>query len=456
MTTKRDLTGITDRHSEGRSGGKRWRLRMRGVPGHEGIVTELFDDLDAAVRRRNELRRKREGGRENPAERAPVEAGAVTLTAIRTSYLKTLRLEKPTDHYLETVELVLTRAIASGLDNVRSPTWADDALEWLDTLAVDAGHPRAGDPASTATRNAYRAILGGALNHAADERRWLERNPLHAKKKRRTKHRKLERAARHSEKSTHKIIPVPLLATMVSDRARFIHDARRQEAVDAIAAHNGDKQAAAVTLKCSLASVYNRLARPADAEDPRWLIAVLMAYTGMRLGQAVELEWRDVNLPGRTLRFRPEVVGNRSGTDKVVEIEDELHDILAGIVPSGPHVVPTPAERDSKRGTVRHMSRAWLKDAFDAFLARNGAGDHNAHDFRHTFICMLTAMGTPTADVQRRVNHADSDMTSRYADHLLNSYRSDCAGWGGKLRLRNSPPSPRIVPMAGNGTASAG
>ncbi len=86
------------------------------------------------------------------------------------------------------------------------------------------------------------------------------------------------------------------------------------------------------------------------------------------------------------------------------------------------------------------MRRQWLTESFDQYLAAHGAAGHNAHDFRHSFVCLLTAMGVPTGDVKKRVNHSDVQMTTRYADHMLAQYRRDCAGWGRVLRLRGNGP----------------
>jgi integrase len=443
-TKKVDMTHITDRHIEGRVGGQRWRLRMRGVPGHKGVVSEMFDTLDEAILRRSELNRARGHAEDQPAQAVPVEAGSVSLTQIKASYLRTLDEVEPTAHYRETVAMVLDRAIAANLDDVRDPTWTEHCLAWLDGLTIAPDHPRAGEPASSATKRAYRAILGGALNHAVDEKEWLAKNPFLRIKKRRTKAEKLRRDAQRSITGAHKIIPVEMLARIVSDGSRFIVDAKRQEAEAMVAACKGDKVAAAAALKVNPGTVYNRLARPEQVEDPRWMIGVLLAYTGMRLGQAVHLEWRDVNMTERTIRLRPEIAGNRSGTDATVPMESELYEILASIVPSGDYVVPTPVEVDSKRQRTRAMSRAWLKDSFDGFLARCGAGDHTAHDFRHSFVCMLTAMGVQDLEIKRRVNHAQIEMTSRYADHLLTTYKRDCATWGCVLRLRSFIPPKRI------------
>ncbi len=428
--------GIEDRWSStaGRSGkGKRWRLRMRGLPGHERPVVELFDDLEKAVDRRAELLR----AKDDPAEQR-VEAGKVSLADIATSYHKWLSAsqDKPTEHYLDTVEHVLARAVDAGLNNVRARTWADDAHGWIQSLTAQRHGQKKAKPAAESTRRAYRAILGGALNYAVDVREWLAANPFRKIKTRRTKAKRLRIQSQTTESNAHKIIPVPVLASLVGDAARWRVDAKRQQAEEAVAKHHGDKEAAAKALKVSVATVYNRLARHDRHEDPRWMIAVLMTYTGMRLGQAVGLQWSDLDLAARTIRLRPEVIGNKSGVDSTVEMEDELHDVLEDYPRRGALVVPDPIEPNTKKKSKRTMRRQWLTESFDQYLASHGAAGHNAHDFRHSFVCMLTAMGVPTADVRRRVNHSDVAMTSRYADHMLATYRRACMGWDGALKLR--------------------
>lgn len=434
---KRKHPGIEDRwsSSRGRSGkGMRWRLRMRGLPGHEGTVVELFDDLQKAMDRREKLLH----AKSDPAE-SRVEAGRVRLVDIAKNYLRALRegQDKPTDHYLETVEHVLARAVDAELDDVRSPLWAANAHRWLQNLTAQRHGQKVPTPASEATRRAYRAILGGALNYAVDVKEWITTNPFRKIKARETKAKRLRIASQTIESNAHKIIPVSILSKLVSNSSRWRVDEKKGEVVVVLERHHGNKEAAAAEMKVSVATIYNRLARIDRVEDPRWLIAVLLTYTGMRLGQAVGLEWSDIDLVDRTIRLRPEVVGNKSGKDATVEIEQELFDILETVPRRGALVVPDPVEPNTKKKTRWPLRRQWLTESFDQFLLAHGAVGHTAHDFRHSFVCMLTAMGVPTADVRRRVNHSDVAMTARYADHLLASYRKTCSEWGGVLRLRD-------------------
>jgi len=330
---------------------------MSGLPGHEGGVVELFDDLRQAKDRRAELLRVRS----DPAS-VRVEAGKVSLADIGTSYLRSLKegQDRPTEHYIETVEHVVERAVAAGLDDVRDSQWAESVQRWLQGLTAQRHGQKHAKPASEATRRMYRAILGGAINYAVDVREWLTANPFRKIKARKTKAKRLRIAAQTTEGNAHKIISLPVLARLVSDAARWRVDAKRLEAVAALERHGGDKDAAARDLKVSVATIYNRLGRAGRSDDPRWLMAVLMAYTGMRLGQAIGLEWADIDLTSRTLRLRPEVVGNKSGVDATVEMENELHGILASAPRRGALVVPDPVEPNSKRKTNRPLRRQWL------------------------------------------------------------------------------------------------
>jgi DNA-binding NtrC family response regulator len=118
----------------------------------------------------------------------------------------------------------------------------------------------------------YRAILGGAINYAVDQKEWLRSNPFRKIKMRRTKSKRLRIAAQTTQSSAHKIIPIPILTALVSDAARWRVDAKRQEIDTVLARHHGIATAAAADLGVSLATVYNRLARQDRQEDPRWMV----------------------------------------------------------------------------------------------------------------------------------------------------------------------------------------
>lgn len=417
-----DMWGLSGRKGKG----KRWRLRIQGLPGHDRPVVELFDDLGEAKGRRNEL----VAAKGRPMDR--IDAGTVRLSQIAAAYLKALRADEhpPTDHYLDAVEHILARAVVAGLDDVRHPLWARNVQAWLKGLTACRNGQVTAKPASVATKRQYRAVLGGAINFAIGDLRALRDSPFRGTAPRRTKSRRIAQA-KASGVAAHQIIPLPVLRALVADDARRWRDPER-EAVEQLLAANPDKQAAADALGVHLSTIYNRLNQPVR-EDPRWLLVAILAYTGMRFGQAYALEWRDLDLDQRTVCLRAEVVGNRSGHETVVELEDELVEILTAIPKEqrAGLVVPDPVS-----AAGRPMRRAWLRESLGDYLAERGAAGHTAHDFRHSFVALLTAMGIPTADVRRRVNHSDISMTARYADHLLAGYRKECRGWGGVLRMR--------------------
>jgi len=429
-TPKLDLTGIEDRWSaaDRKGKGRRWRLRMRGLPGHEKPVVELFDDLDAAIVRRDELER----AKKDPLHR--IDAGRVSLAEVATAYVASLRTDPnpPTEGYMRTVAMVLQRAVDAGLDDLRMPGWAQAAISWIAQLRAKRHGQLTDAPASPSTQREYRAILGGALNYAVHTMGVLAHNPLRAIPARRTKARRMDVQSRLQERDRSKIIPIEALRRLVADAARWMDDVLRAAAIAAIERHKGSREQAARSLRVHVSTIHNRLARAERREDPRWILACLLTYTGMRIGQALALRWEDIDDTAQTIRLRADVVGNKSGIEAAIEIEPELREILAQRPRDGELVVPDPAEASG-----RLCKRTWLRDTFDAFLAKHGAKDHSAHDLRHSFVCLLTAMGIPTADVRRRVNHANIMMTSRYADHLIAAYRPLVANWKGSLRLRS-------------------
>lgn len=396
---------------------------------------EWFDEVDDAIRRRDDLLRARVGDR-------PVEASKVRLTEIIPKYMAHLTANGATEKYKSHVLAILNRAIAANLDDVRSKGFPVAARNWLDGLKAKRNNQITETPASTRTRLQYQVTLKAALAYTVADLGWLNFNPMTTAAKPRTKWRRIQEDLAKHERSARKIITLPVLCGLVSDASRWTRNADRDATLAAIQAHGGDKHAAAAALQVDISTVYNRINAAEQWEDARWRLAVLMAYTGMRAGQAMALLWSDLDLRNRTIRLRAEVTGNRSGKEAVIRMEDELADLLGTLVPDAEEVIPAP-----RSSTGRVMARGWVTDSFHRWLADHGAGDHTAHDFRHSFVCILTAMGIPTADIKNRVNHSDVQMTARYADHLIERYRPLVAGWAGRLRLRGDPPAAGIVPM---------
>lgn len=143
----------------------------------------------------------------------------------------------------------------------------------------------------------------------------------------------------------------------------------------------------------------------------------LLANTGLRRTEAMQLRWEQVDLRARVLRvLSSEEERTKSGRWREVPLSDAALQTLRGIKRrrgKQPHVLP--------RITAPSLSRAFLKDA--ARLELPGS----LHSLRHTYGAHLVMAGVPLRTLQVLMGHASFKTTERYAhlgkDHLRDQAR---------------------------------
>jgi integrase len=188
----------------------------------------------------------------------------------------------------------------------------------------------------------------------------------------------------------------------------------------------------------------------ACSAEYRPLGEVLIAF-GLRISEALELTWTQVDLEGSALfvtgsrklgRRSGEVSGGTKGDRfRGVEfgprIERTLRDLRAR---QGEHGAADPRARpvflgaDGQRLDRRKISRGEHKHALrDAGLRRS----IRLHDLRHTAAASWLAAGLPLIYVQRQLGHASITTTERQYGHLEKGFlqgaaqRAEAAIWEG-------------------------
>jgi integrase len=145
----------------------------------------------------------------------------------------------------------------------------------------------------------------------------------------------------------------------------------------------------------------------------------LLAYTGLRWGEAIGLRVKDVQLEERRIRVSVNAVevgaDIQVGTPKTHKRRSVpfprllLSDLESQLRNKGPEqLVFSDDNGDYMRRTrVSGGSRSWFKKA----LADAGLGAMTLHDLRHTAASLAISAGANVKAVQRMLGHASAAMT---------------------------------------------
>lgn len=181
--------------------------------------------------------------------------------------------------------------------------------------------------------------------------------------------------------------------------------------------------AAQIAALLDAAAEIDRERRPRSGHG-RALLSVLV-FGGLRIGEALALRWRDVNLATGTLHVRD---GKTENAARTVYLLAPLRDDLAALK----------ARRDGERdalvfGTATgamdgpsNVRRRVLTKALDRANVRlEEAGEERGperigpHELRHTFASILSAVGEDPRYVMGQLGHADAGFTLSVYGHEM-------------------------------------
>lgn len=178
----------------------------------------------------------------------------------------------------------------------------------------------------------------------------------------------------------------------------------------------------------------NRLIEAADSDDWKNVIR-LSFFTGMRLGDCVNLTWGNVDLANRVIEFVPRKTASRiraGGKPKrlTVPLHAELEAALSAMpgADGSPKefVFPSLAGKTSagRSGLSMAFSRIMDRAKVDAGIRRAKQGEKGRtvrartfHALRHSFVSALANAGVSIEHRKLIAGHAKEDMTERYS-HL--------------------------------------
>ncbi len=286
---------------------------------------------------------------------------------------------------------------------------------WLETLALSV-KPRT------------RAVYGTLVNtHVLPALGWMRLRMLHQARIRAFLAERLESGLAAGTVRLLASVLGAMLSTAVDDGLLLVNPARGVRRKLRVLREQDREQAERKALTSAQLALFLETAR---VKAPRYHpLFLLMARTGLRVGEAVALRWPDVDLVGRQIRVahtmaprRKDVpIDDRLGTPKsgkarTVDMSRGLHDAL----------------EELQRSARVELLAAGCGQAPWLFVNRNGlpfdAADIRVvfarvvkaaklpehltpHCLRHTFAVELIRRGTPLPYVQAQLGHASISMT---------------------------------------------
>lgn len=128
----------------------------------------------------------------------------------------------------------------------------------------------------------------------------------------------------------------------------------------------------------------------------------LLIFTGLRIGEALRLDWEDIDFDLGELRVKD---SKTAAGVRTVVLPEFLLKALAGMDgTTGPVFLNEYGER---------MKQRRVHTAFKASLKRAKLPDMRVHDLRHTFASLLIAQGEDLVYVANQMGHSNPETTLR-------------------------------------------
>jgi integrase len=160
-----------------------------------------------------------------------------------------------------------------------------------------------------------------------------------------------------------------------------------------------------------------------DRQVPRRAILATLTFAGLRIGELVDLRWRDVDLAAGkiTVRTSKTDAGVRT-IDLLPALRDELAALKADAKPhSRDRVFQTREGGPLNQSNVRNRLLAKAVERANERLEDDGhpplPDGLSPHKLRHTFASLLVALGTDPGAVMDQLGHEDAAFTLRVYRH---------------------------------------
>jgi len=151
-----------------------------------------------------------------------------------------------------------------------------------------------------------------------------------------------------------------------------------------------------------------------NAPEPLRFIFIVALNTGMRLGEVISLEWRDIDINNRLIYVRD----SKSGESRDIPMTKSLYNMLFDLK------IKNEMMNDYPSLLFPRVKKFWVSHKFTELLKGLGIEDSSFHTIRHTAASYLAMMGINLKVIQEILGHKTFRMTLRYA-HLSKSFKKE-------------------------------
>lgn len=151
----------------------------------------------------------------------------------------------------------------------------------------------------------------------------------------------------------------------------------------------------------------------AAARGPHLPSLVLLAETGMRVGELRWLSWLDIDLAQGIIKIQPKDAWKpKTGDQRVIPMSPRARALLSGL-PRRSRWAVTAAPSTRYPDGQHQISERRLLEYLKRVLKRLNLTGH-VHTFRHAFISHALTRGIPEAIVRQWVGHVDQEIIKHY------------------------------------------
>ncbi len=143
---------------------------------------------------------------------------------------------------------------------------------------------------------------------------------------------------------------------------------------------------------------------------------LLCLYQGLRIGEAVALTWKDIDLQNNTITINKAIDGAGELTTPKTDTSNRIIPLFAkakAILPQG------------NAGNLFRYNRKVYQNAMLKLTKRLGLQNVSVHTLRHTFATRCSEAGIPPKVVQKWLGHSTIEMTLNVYTHVNRDFEQE-------------------------------